>query len=44
MLLADGDDIAAADIAAIRDLAGAGVPVHRGSAAGVVSAPDHDRG
>jgi hypothetical protein len=37
VLLADGDEIASADLAAIRDLGGAGVVVHRGSAAGVVS-------
>ena len=37
MLLADGDDIAASDLDAIRDLAGVGVPVHRGSPSGVVS-------
>jgi hypothetical protein len=37
VLLADGDDITSVDLAAIRDLAGDGVPLHRGSAAGVVS-------
>ena len=37
VLLADGDEIAATDLAAIRDLGGSGVVVHRGSAAGVVS-------
>lgn len=38
VLLASGDDIAAADVAAIRDLAGAGVPVHRGSPTGDIVA------
>ena len=37
VLLADGDEITSVDLAAIRDLAGGGVPFHRGSAAGVVS-------
>ena len=37
VLLGEGDEVATADLAALEDFAGAGVPVHRGSPKGEIS-------